>query len=128
MLKIKEEKLRAIFNSGLDYEVTKGRFVLIDKKLLITQSKSLWRLVGNLDWYPYYGINNLLDAYKSNSLDAYRESQLKTTRKILAIPKPNIWKDKKKEKEMKEHYLVRSKEIGSRLSKKIKEEGGLKNE
>ena len=115
-LKIKEEKLRAIFNSGLDYQITKGHMVLIDNKLLITQSKSLWRYVGELDWYPYYGISSLIEAYKTGQMEEYKQKQLNTKRKILALPKPNVWKDKKEEKKLKEHYLDRAKKIKSRLS------------
>ena len=112
--KIKAEKLRDIFNSGLEYEFTAGGFVLIDKKLLITQSKSLWRLVGQLDWSPFYGIKTLLDAYKSDSLEQYKQSQINTKRKILALPKKNVWKDKTKEKQLKELYQQRAKKLGAK--------------
>ena len=111
VMKIKQEKLREIFNSKLDYEFTKGGFLLIDKKLLITQQKSLWRIVGQLDWFPFYGIRSLLEAYKNNALEEYKQQQLSTKRKILAVPKPNIWKDKKEEESLKTFYAERAEKI-----------------
>lgn len=110
--KIKAEKLRDIFNSGLEYKFTDGGFVLIDQKLLITQSKSLWRLVGSLDWFPFYGLKTLLEAYKNDSLEKYKQDQINTKRKILAMPKKNVWRDKTKEKQLKDFYQQRSKKLG----------------
>lgn len=118
-VRIDQKKLREIFNSGLEYEFTKGSFLLIDKKLLITQQKSLWRIVGQLDWTPFYGIKTLLDAYKSNTLEEYRQEQLSTTRKILAVPKPNIWKCKAKEKSLKDFYGERAKELDKKRKEKL---------
>jgi hypothetical protein len=116
-MKIKQEKLREIFNSKLDYEFTKGGFLLIDKKLLITQQKSLWRIVGQLDWFPFYGIRSLLEAYKNNALEEYKQQQLSTKRKILAVPKPNIWKDKKEEESLKTFYAERAKKLDQKSRK-----------
>jgi hypothetical protein len=117
VIKIKQEKLREIFNSKLDYEFTKGGFLLIDKKLLITQQKSLWRIVGQLDWFPFYGIRSLLEAYKNNALEEYKQQQLSTKRKILAVPKPNIWKDKKEEESLKTFYAERAKKLDQKSRK-----------
>jgi hypothetical protein len=117
VMKIKQEKLREIFNSKLDYEFTKGGFLLIDKKLLITQQKSLWRIVGQLDWFPFYGIRSLLEAYKNNALEEYKQQQLSTKRKILAVPKPNIWKDKKEEESLKTFYAERAKKLDQKSRK-----------
>ena len=117
VMKIKQEKLREIFNSKLDYEFTKGGFLLIDKKLLITQQKSLWRIVGQLDWFPFYGIRSLLEAYKNNALEEYKQQQLSTKRKILAVPKPNIWKDKKEEESLKTFYAERAEKIDQKSRK-----------
>jgi hypothetical protein len=112
--KIKTEKLRDIFNSGLEYKFTEGGFVLIDGKLLITQSKSLWRLVGTLDWFPFYGLKTLLEAYKTDALEQYKQNQINTKRKILALPKKNVWGNKIEEKRLKDFYQQRSKKFGRR--------------
>lgn len=111
VIKIKQEKLREIFNRGLEYELTKGGFLLIDKTLLLTQQKSLWRIVGQLDWTPYYGIKTLLDAYQNKTLDDYKERQQSNKRKVLAKPKPNVWKNKAEEKILKELYAARAKKL-----------------
>lgn len=116
-MKIKIEKLRDIFNSGFQYRFTGGGLVLIDEKLLITQNKSLWRLVGQLDWHPFYGLKTLLQAYKNNALEEYKQKQLSSTRTILALPKKNVWKNKKQEKELKEFYSERSKKFARKQGK-----------
>jgi hypothetical protein len=102
-----EEKLRIISNAGYTYK-TGNYGATIDKALVIARNKSLWRPVGILDWLPYYGLNSLLTAYKEGTLEAYKEKQIKAGRQQLAVVKPNVWKDKKKEKEMKEFYAKRS--------------------
>lgn len=103
-----EEKLRAIFNAGLHYK-TSNYGATVDKAIVIARNKSLWRPVGILDWLPYYGIESLLTAYKDGALEEYKEKQIKANRQQYAVVKPNVWKDKKKEKEMKEFYASRSK-------------------
>lgn len=111
VIKISQDKLREIFNRGLEYEFTAGGFLLIDKTLLLTQQKSLWRIVGQLDWAPYYGIKTLLDAYQNKTLDEYREQQQGSKRKVRAKPKPNVWKNKEEEKRLKELYAKRAKKL-----------------
>lgn len=103
-----EQKLRILFNSKLPYKI--GNYgATIDKALVIARNKSLWRPVGTLDWFPYYGFESLIEAYKTNTLEEYKEKQLKANRQVRAVVKPNVWKDKVKEKEMKEFYANRSK-------------------
>ena len=103
-----DEKLRIIFNSRLPYKV--GNYgATIDKAIIIARNKSLWRPVGTLDWFPYYGLDSLLEAYKANALEEYKEKQIKANRQVYAVVKPNVWKDKAKEKELKEFYARRMK-------------------
>lgn len=103
-----EDKLRIIFNKNLSYK-TGNYGITVDKTLVIARNKSLWRPVGTLDWFPYYGISSLLDAYKENTLEAYKDKQIAADRKCLSVVKPNVWKDKNKEKEMKDFYAKRIK-------------------
>lgn len=103
-----EDKLRSIFNANLSYK-TGNYGVTVDKTLIIARNKSVWRPVGTLDWFPYYGITSLLDAYKEGTLEAYKDKQIQADRQHRSAVKPNIWKDKDKKKELKEFYAKRIK-------------------
>ncbi len=103
-----EQKLRILFNSKLPYK-TGNYGATIDKAIIIARNKSLWRPIGTLDWFPYYGLESLIEAYKTNTLEEYKEKQVKANRQVNAVVKPNVWKDKAKEKELKEFYAHRIK-------------------
>lgn len=66
--------------------------IIIDEKIMIAKNRSRWKKVGHLEWYPYYGLQNLVEALYDDALDEYAaEQQSKTNRKRNSVPIDHSW-------------------------------------
>lgn len=72
--------------------------IRVNNKILIAYGKSRWKILGQLQWYPYYGITKLMDALFDDRLEEYAlEQQTENTRKEYATPVAKISDKKVKE-------------------------------
>ena len=78
--------------------------IIIDEKIMIAKNRSRWKKLGELNWYPYYGLKNLIEALYDDALDEYAEEQQNSNRTIMSPPINHRWKDEAKEKQYREHY------------------------
>jgi hypothetical protein len=96
------KKIKQLQELDVSFEKRHQGFVIEDK-IMIAKKKSKWKKLGELDWYPYYGLKNLIKAMDENRLEEYAAEQEKkyTAKYGVAL---NPWKDKEKEKILKEMY------------------------
>jgi hypothetical protein len=100
-------KLKKLEEWGIPHKNTRCG-IIINDKIMIAKNKSRWKMLGELDWFPYYGLHNLVEALYDDALDEYAEEQQNKTHRVShSVPIPNVWKDKDKEKEFKEFYKNR---------------------
>jgi hypothetical protein len=78
--------------------------IIIDDKIMIAKNKSRWKKLGELNWYPYYGLKNLITALYDEALDEYAEEQQSKNRAIKSPPISHVWKDKQKETLFRKKY------------------------
>lgn len=92
---------------GVPYRtVTQG--IIICDKIMVAKNSSKWKFLGELDWFPYYGLKNLVDALYSDCLIEYAiEQQMKDHRTRNSIPINHEWKDKEKEGDLRAYYKYR---------------------
>jgi hypothetical protein len=83
-------------------QTSKGR---VFNGYLIAKNKTSFRPVGVLDW-AHYTEAGIRTAIQHGVLDQYYEKMLEDSRSPT-----NVWKDKKKEQNLKEYYANRSGEI-----------------
>ena len=73
--------------------------IVICEKIMIAKNHSRWKKLGSFDWYPYYGLDTLIEALYDDCLDQYAEEQQKSGRKFRSVPISHEWKHKQKPKE-----------------------------
>jgi hypothetical protein len=78
--------------------------IIIDEKIMIAKNRSRWKKLGELNWYPYYGLKNLVEALYDDALDEYAEEQQNSGRTQMSPPINHKWKDEQKEKEYRNFY------------------------
>ena len=79
----------------------------LNDTILVAFKKSRWKFLGELDWYPYYGITHLLDALINNTLTKYAaDQQSRTHRTTYSKPINHVWKDSEKEQIKRERYAT----------------------
>jgi hypothetical protein len=83
--------------------------IRVGNKILIAYKKSRWKILGEYQWYPYYGITKLMDAFFDDRLLEYAEEQQNTNRKINSAKVTPISEAKIKEINAKKmlNYLYR---------------------
>ena len=105
------EKTLFLTGLGVPYKVVK-QGIIICEKIVVAKNHSRWKFLGELDWYPYYGLKNLVKALYTDTLIEYAmDQQLRTHRKYNSVPINHEWKDKEKEKEKRAYYRQR-KQLG----------------
>ena len=73
--------------------------IIVNDIILIAKNKNRFKLLGKLDWVYYPRINILCDNIKNNTVKEYYEELI-----LHEKSPPNEWKDKNKEKKLKEFY------------------------
>ena len=96
------KKIKQLQELGVSFEKRHQGFVIEDK-IMIAKKKSKWKKLGDLDWYPYYGLKNLIKAMDEDRLDEYAKEQEAKYNAKYEVPL-NPWKDKEKEKLLKAIY------------------------
>ena len=98
------KKTMVLTGLGVPYRVvTQG--IIICETIMIAKNHSKWKFLGELDWFPYYGLNNLVNALYTDTLLEYAmDQQSRTHRKYKSIPINHEWKDKEEEKIKREYY------------------------
>lgn len=98
------DKIYLLCGLGVPYKNTRSGIVIKDT-IMIAKNHSKWKKLGSLDWYPYYGLKNLIRALYLNELDEYaEEQQSKTHRTERSVPINHSWKNKAEEKSMRKRY------------------------
>ena len=95
-------KLKQLQELGVSF-VKRHQGFVIEDTILVAKKRSKWKKLGELDWYPYYGLKNLIKAMEENRLDEYAKEQEAKYNAKHEVPL-NPWKDKEKEKFLKAIY------------------------
>lgn len=97
-------KLKKLTEWNIPHRNTRNGIIICDT-IMIAKNSSKWKILGSLDWYPYYGLAKLVEALYDDCLQEYaEEQQSKTNRKYNSVPISHEWKDKEKEKIMRFIY------------------------
>ena len=105
------DKVKKLIEWNIPYQV-KHQGIIIEGKIMIAKNKSRWKFLGELDWYPYYGLKNLVEALYDEALVEYaEEQQSKIHRTERSVPISHEWKNKEKEKAKREYYRARQEKI-----------------
>jgi hypothetical protein len=96
------KKIKQLQELGVSF-VKRHQGFVIEDTIMIAKKKSKWKKLGDLDWYPYYGLKNLIKALDENRLDEYAAEQEAKYNSKYEVPL-NPWRDKEKEKILKEMY------------------------
>ena len=96
------KKIKQLQELGVSF-VKRHQGFVIEDTIMIAKKKSKWKKLGDLDWYPYYGLKNLIKALDENRLDEYADEQAAKYNSKYEVPL-NPWRDKEKEKILKEMY------------------------
>lgn len=105
-------KVKKLDEWNIPYKV-KHQGIIIADKIMIAKNHSKWKFLGELDWYPYYGLSKLVEALYDDALELYaEEQQSKTHRVARSVPISHEWKNKEKEKEKREYYRARQEKFG----------------
>ena len=100
-------KLKNLQEWDIPHKNTRCGIIVCDK-IMIAKNKSRWKILGQLDWFPYYGLHNLIEALYDDALEEYAEEQQSKTHRVAhSVPLANAWKDKDKEALLKEFYKNR---------------------
>ena len=78
--------------------------IIINDTILISKNKSRWKKLGELNWYSYYGLKNLIEALYDDALDEYAKEQQEKNRPELSPAINHEWKDKEREKVCRQKY------------------------
>jgi hypothetical protein len=97
------KKLSDLHEWGIPFRNTRCG-IIIDEKIMIAKNRSRWKKLGELNWYPYYGLKNLIEALYDDALDEYAEEQQNSGRTQMSPPINHKWKDESKEKEYRNFY------------------------
>ena len=73
--------------------------IIVNDIILIAKNKNRFKLLGKLDWVYYPRINILCDNLKNNTVKEYYEELISHEKSPS-----NEWKDKNKEKRLREFY------------------------
>lgn len=101
------EKTLLLTGLGVPYRVvTQG--IIVCETIMVAKNHSRWKILGELDWYPYYGLKNLVKALYTDTLLEYAmDQQSRTHRTERSVPINHEWKDKEKEKSKRAYYRQR---------------------
>ena len=106
------KKVQKLDEWNIPYEV-KHQGIIINDKIMIAKNSSKWKFLGELDWYPYYGLSKLVEALYDDALELYaQEQQSKTHRNVKSVPISHEWKDKHEEEEKRGYYRARQQKFG----------------
>jgi hypothetical protein len=97
------KKLSQLHEWGIPFTNTRNG-IIIDDHIMIAKNRSRWKKLGELNWYPYYGLKNLIEALYDNALDDYAAEQQSSKRTKMSPPINHEWKDKNKEARYREKY------------------------
>jgi len=72
--------------------------IRVNNKILIAYKKSRWKILGELQWYSYYGITNLMDAlFDDRLLEFAKQQQTENPRQQNSPPVKELSKEREQE-------------------------------
>jgi hypothetical protein len=96
------KKMQQLKDLGVSYEKVHQGFK-VENIIMVAKKRSKWKKLGCLDWYPYYGLKNLIKALKEDRLDEYAAEQESKYNAKYEVPL-NSWKDLEKRKTLRAIY------------------------
>ena len=91
------KKISQLYEWDIPFRNTRNG-IIVNETIMIAKNRSRWKKLGELNWYPYYGLKNLIEALYDDALDEYAAEQQASKRIKCSPPINHEWKNKPKEK------------------------------